>query len=163
MKFLRGRIKTTRGDTHSKRGRFEDFVESIFPEKYFDIVRKTMNTGDCNGRGSEDCRPDYQFRDKKTKEVFNVECRHVRNTLDDESIQWCEYNQVKRYKAYRNEEGIRIFIMIGVGGKPRYPTSLFCLDLDNIKSNKLFRSSYERYEICEIPFESLEQLLNQIE
>ena len=142
MKTFKNKIKALFGNNYAKGDLFEDFVQNIFPEESFNIVHKTMNTGDCDGRGSEDCiRPDFQFRDLKTKEAFNVECKFRSDTWEDGSLQWCEYYQLKRYKKIREEDNLKTYIMIGLGGKPHDPERLFCLDLDETKYNKLFKSS----------------------
>lgn len=162
MDFIK-KVKAVFGDTYAKGDLFEQYVYRRFFKENFTVVCSTPSKDDLDGMGSEACRnPDYQFRCKQTKEPFWVECKYRSDTFEDGTIQWCEKWQLKRYKEIREETGIRTYIIIGLGGSASNPERIFCLDLDTTKYNKLFRSSYEPYEIEVSTFKSLEHLNKQL-
>jgi len=157
------KIKAANGDTYAKGDLFEDHVLKMFPPEFFTIIEATHSTDDLNGRGTESCRnPDFHLRDKKTKTGFWVECKFRSSTFEDGSIQWCEPYQLKTYKKAGETTQEKVFVMIGIGGKPHDPEKIYLIDLNKTPYNKLFRSAYIRNEILIPEFKSLEHLEKQI-
>ena len=140
---------------------FEDFVANMFPEEHFTLIhkntRKDIFSSDLQ-KSENSAKPDFQFACKKTGESFWVECKYRTNTLDNGSIHWCEEHQLNRYKKKRTESDNKTYIMMGLGGIPNHPDKIYCLDLDKIAYNTIYKSSYERFEIYVPYFQSLNHL-----
>jgi len=156
---LMKRLKATLGDPYAKGDLFEEFVADMFPDEYFSIVHKTMSVDDLKGRGSESCvNPDYQFRDRDTKETFWVECKYRSDTLHDGSVQWSEFPQMKRYRDIRERTRMKIYLVLGIGGRPTNPAELYIMDLDKVRFPRLFRSAYRPFVVLDLPFRSVEDI-----
>lgn len=126
--------------------RFEDFIESRFSPKYFNIVEKTHSFKENSDRYIESSlNPDFTFRYMPTGETFAVECKY-RSELYKGKLSWCNENQLKRYNDFQTNRQIPVFIAVGLGGKQLNPDRLFCIPLSEAKYPNLFPSVFERFE-----------------
>jgi hypothetical protein len=89
-------------------------------------------------------KPDFKFRDKKTKKEFYIEAK-FRTGEYQGKIVWCNDSQLKRYKQYNKETPV--FLLLGVGGDPEYPEFLALIPLAAAKYTGLFPSYIEKYEV----------------
>ena len=53
---------------------------------------------------------------------------------------------MKRYQQFQKEKNMPVFIVIGVGGSPTSPTTMYCLPLNEAKYPELYKSYLEKYE-----------------
>jgi len=53
---------------------------------------------------------------------------------------------IKRYNAYSRSNRIPVFVVIGVGGSPKKPATMFCIPLKDAKYPEIFPSVFEKYE-----------------
>lgn len=163
IKNTNKKIKAKQGDTFAKGDLFEEFILKMFPAEAFNIIDCTHSKDDLDGRGTESCKnPDYHLRDIKTKKPFWIECKFRSSTFENGTLQWCEYYQLKRYLDVIKKTEEKVYIIIGLGGKPQCPEKIFCIDLEKIPYNKLFRSAYEPCEIEVQFFKSLNHLEKQL-
>ena len=134
------------GNTFAKGDLFEDHVLRLFPEHVFSAMYLTTRTSEYHGRRVEsNMNPDFQFRHIPTNHIFWVECK-FRTDLFQGMIHWCEPWQFERYKRF--QESIRpakVFVVIGLGGRPSMPYELYCLPLDEIQYPALYPSVIMRY------------------
>lgn len=126
--------------------KFEEYVrEFIFIDSYFDLVERTHGYN----RNSRDyvessLKPDFKFRDKRTKREFFVEAK-FRTGLSNGKIVWCNEKQLQRYNSYNKE--VPIFLILGMGEDPEYPEFLSLIPLTEAKYTGLFQSYAEKFEI----------------
>ena len=126
--------------------KFEDYTrEFIFISDYYDLLEKTHDYN-SNSRDyvKSSLKPDFKFRDKRTKQEFYVEVK-FRSGLYNNKIEWCNIQQLKRYQEYNKE--IPVFVLIGMGEDPEYPEFLSLIPLTVAKYTGLFPSVAEKHEI----------------
>ncbi|MCQ6962340.1 hypothetical protein PV02_01960 [Methanolobus chelungpuianus] len=129
-----------------KGNEFESFVVKKFSRKYFSIVAWTTDINRKHNRYVEsDSDPDLRIRYVPTDEEFSIECK-FRSGLYQGKIAWCKYEQMERYRDYREKTGIPLFIVIGFGGEPGKPERMFCVPIEEIKYNQLYPSAIEAFE-----------------
>ena len=51
-----------------------------------------------------------------------------------------------RYNAYSRSNRIPVFVVVGVGGSPKNPETMFCIPLNDAKYPEIFPSVFEKYE-----------------
>jgi len=133
-------------DEHAKGKAFEEYIVALFPKSYFRIIEWR---GDkySNGRYAESNRlPDLELR-LETKSVqvpFAVECKW-RKGFYEGKINWAKDYQLKNYKQYQHEKNIAVFVIIGVGGEPSDPESLYVVPLEEIESAVLYQQELQPY------------------
>jgi hypothetical protein len=126
--------------------KFEEYTESFFPEEDYDLLEKTHNTKTNDKRFVESSmKPDFKFRDKKTRKSFYVESKY-RSALFNNKVEWCkDLNQLKRYQEYNKE--CPVFILIGFGGKSSYPDEVYLIPLAEAKYTGLYPSVLKKYVV----------------
>lgn len=152
--------ETEQKDNYQRGKEFEDWALYLFPAESFNIIHKTVGGADLDGRYTEDCiYPDYKLRDKKTRTEFWVECKFRSRRGEKGSLEWTDYKHLQRYKRIREEFGIKLYILIGIGGTPDDPNEILFFDLDKMPYYNLFYSVQNdmRREIR--PYNSLKELI----
>lgn len=124
---------------------FEAFVASKFNKKFFSLKEWT---GDkyINGIWSQSTRnPDLRFRFEKSNIIqdFAIECKYRTNV--GEGIEWARENQLEYYRNYEAENGIPVFIAVGVGNQPDNPTELSIIPLKDISDTIISKEFLIRY------------------
>ncbi len=134
-------------DEHEEMGDdFEQCVVELFDEKYFSIVQWTNDVGRKHDRFTEsDSGPDLTMRYMPRNEIFCVECK-FRSDLFNDKLQWSNPQQLKRYKDFARESRLPFFVVIGLGGDPRWPERIFCIPLEEAKYPGLYPSVFEKFE-----------------
>ena len=143
-----------------KRGKmFEDWALYLFPAESFNIIHKTVGGADLEGRYTEDCvNPDYRFRDKKTRTEFWVECKFRSRRGEKGILEWTDYKHLQRYKKIREESGIKLYILVGIGGSPDDPKEILFFDLDEMPYYSLYYSVQNNMRREIRPYKSLKEL-----
>jgi hypothetical protein len=130
----------------SKGQYFEAFVCKLFPRDDFDVVHATTARNDLYGRKVLEAQePDFKFHHKSSGHYFWVECKY-RTTLYDGKIKWAERWQMERYQQFqRVHRPEKVYVIIGFGGEPGNPESLYSIPLDEIQYPRLLPTSIEKY------------------
>jgi len=138
---------------------FEQWVaENLFPDEYFSIVDYTPQREDILGRRIETATtPDFIFRDKKTQKTFYIECEFRRQTINGK-LTVCEQWKLHRYRKLIENDGMKMFFVVGLGGEPCDPEHIFCIDVDNMKWGSPYFSHYNFPKINVEFFISLDQI-----
>jgi len=126
--------------------KFEEYVrEYLFTDKYFDLIERTHDYN-TNSRDyvESSLKPDFTFRDKRSRHEFYVEAK-FRSSFYKGKINWCNENQLQRYRYYNEERPV--FLILGMGDDPKYPEFLSLMPLDAIKYTSLYLSFAEQFEI----------------
>ncbi len=146
IKFLDDREKKK----NFKKGEsFEEFVKDyVFPDEKFILIRSTQDYRNNERYVEGKLEPDLYFRDRKTNETFFVECK-FRSNLYQNKLQWAkDKTQFKRYKEFQEKvKPEKVFVVVGLGGKPYDPERVFKLPLEEIKYPALFESVFKKYEL----------------
>ena len=137
---------------------FERYVINLFilnnkpGKEYFTVIEWTrdINRKARDIKVKSDQNPDLTMC-YKGKEYFAVECKYrAKFFLSKERngyvIKWSYPEQMKRYQQFQKEKNIPVFIVIGVGGSPTSPTTMYCLPLNEAKYPELDKSYLEKYE-----------------
>jgi len=125
---------------------FEAFVSSLFPSSEFDVIHATTTRSDLNGRMIGEAKdPDFRFHHKSSGHYFWVECK-FRTTLYDGKIKWAEKWQMERYQEFQKlHRPEKVYVVIGFGGDPNNPDSLYSIPLNKIQYTRLFPGSIGKY------------------
>lgn len=132
-----------------KKGRdFEKYVVSHFPKKYYSI--KEWRSDKCvNGHYAEsNCYPDLELllHLGKSEYPFAVECKWRYEFSDKGYIKWCDDPQLERYQKYASDTALPVFIILGVGGEPSSPESIYCVPLKAMKYSDAKKSYLEEFK-----------------
>jgi hypothetical protein len=133
-------------ESFKKGQKFEEYVrEYLFIASHFDILERTHNYKEnCKDYVESSLKPDFKFRDKKTKQEFYLEAKFRSSTYNGKLV-WCNDKQLARYKRYDKETPV--FIIIGFGEDPKLPECLTLLSLKLAKYTGLFLSVADKYAI----------------
>ena len=133
---------------------FEKYVAGLFTRRsdYFAINDWTRDNHD-KSKGiyvESNTNPDLVIRYKPTNEKFAVECKYRSGFYRSQKIngpvvKWAAPDQIKRYNAYSRSNRIPVFVVIGVGGSPKNPATMFCIPLKDAKYPEIFPSVFEKY------------------
>ena len=85
------------GESFRKGVEFEKYTLKIFPAMHYDCLERTHDSKTNEERFIESSlKPDFKFRDKKTKREFSVESKY-RGMLIENRILWTDAKQFQRY------------------------------------------------------------------
>src|SRR5690606_30562275 len=118
--------EVSKPNSFSKGEAVEDYVRKfIFPKSDYDLVHRTHDYNANNDADTESSlKPDFEFRDKKNGQEFYVEVKWRMGAYNrNNKIEWCNANQLKRYKAIDRTES-KVFIVLGFGDKPTEPKEI---------------------------------------
>lgn len=125
--------------------KFENYVrESLFIDNYYDIVERTHNYKTNLDYVESSLKPDFTFRDKRTRKEFYVEVK-FRTHCFKGKIDWCNEKQLARYQQHNKERPV--FIMLGMGENPKHPEYLSLIPLSQARYIGLFLSLADKFEI----------------
>lgn len=97
-------------------------------------------------------RPDFLMKFKPTKKRFAIECKYVQDFDVDKKfnarvLDWASREQIKAYCDYSSKHNIPITIVIGLGGKPNKPESVYCIPFSKeMQFPTLYPSKYIPYK-----------------
>lgn len=138
---------TVTEQTNKEKGdAFERFVVERFDKEYFRVEEWRSDKYHEGHYAKSSMLPDieFSFRTKYRKARFAVECKW-RSEFKDSKIEWAKDRQLRTYKEYARREGMPVFAVIGVGGTPDNPESLYIVPIKNISSNILSENQMQRY------------------
>ena len=121
---------------------FEKWVIAKFPKLYYEVQEWRSDKYHKGHYAKSSMLPDFEiiYRHKNRRVVFAVECKW-RNEFHNGKIVWTKIEQLERYKEYESASSKSVFVVIGIGGKPDNPQSLYIIPLRKINSTEL--SLYE--------------------
>ena len=137
----------TKPESFEKGERFERYVRKfVFPMKYYDLVHKTHDFNSNDGDYVESSlKPDFKLRDKKTGREFYVEVKWRKGEYNEENkIQWCNNDQLRRYKQVSKNEN-KVFVLMGIGSSPTQPKEIVLFPISSCHSTGLPDSFLDRY------------------
>jgi hypothetical protein len=131
---------------------FEAYVAGLFTRRsdYFAISDWTRDNHD-KSKGiyvESNTNPDLVIRYIPTNEKFAVECKYRSGFYRSQKIngpvvKWAAPDQIKRYNAYSWSNRIPVFVVVGVGGSPNNPATMFCIPLKDAKYPEIFPSVFD--------------------
>lgn len=134
--------------------RFEDYVQSLFTQKYFKIVEKTHSHKTNAERYVESSKnPDFIFEYIPTREQFAVECKFRGGLNQSGQLEWSYPAQLQRYQEFAIKRKMPVFIVIGLqeeldpnefDEEPDF--YMFNIPLSEAKYPALYESVFSRYE-----------------
>lgn len=136
----------TEDESVEKGNDFENYVASLFDNRYFSIVQWSTDITRKHDKFVEsDAGPDFTIRYIPNNEIFYVECK-FRSNLYEGKLHWSNPQQLKRYQDFDIENRHPFFIVIGFGGDPSDPERMFCIPLEETRYPALFPSVFEKFE-----------------
>jgi hypothetical protein len=145
LKLSEIEVETELIDQNKKNGDdFENYVVSKFNESYYDI-KEWAGDKYVNGRYAETTtNPDLIFELKDWKKRFAVECKW-RKYFYNNGIEFAKQEQFERYRKFEKENGIPVFVAIGIGGKGINPEQLYIIPLKEIENPFLSTNYLKKY------------------
>ena len=126
---------------------FEKYVVQNFSKKYF-TVKEWAGDKYVNGVYAETTQhPDLlmELSSHGVKHLLSVECKW-RKEFHNDFIQFANEAQLKRYKKYEKDNGIPVFIALGVGGTPSKPAQLFVIPLRSLRKVHVHKDQLEDHQ-----------------
>ncbi len=149
-------LRARRSDTRSKGDLFEAYSADLFPNSDFTFLEVTPRRPDLNGRWVESLlNPDFKIRYEPNGHIIWVECKY-RSKLHNGMLDWCNDQQLERYRRFQKvHRPEMVYVVVGLGGRPDSPDSIFCMPLVEVPSTTLEPGFYERYSMLPVgrPFE----------
>jgi hypothetical protein len=113
---------------------FEEYIRKLFNDRNFKVLdwRNSLVAGNKQLPRSYFALPDLELlfvRDKIYR--FAVECKWRQHSYPGAKIDWARENEIQTYVRYQQEQNIRVFVAIGIGGEPSNPEKLFVTPLDH--------------------------------
>lgn len=109
---------------------FEGYVESLFSKQEWCIAES--NAYRKLGRWVESySNPDFIFIHRRTNKKIAVECKYKEKEY--ERILWAYEDQIERYQNFSQKQNIPVFVILGIGGRPKNPKRVFLVPLSQIK------------------------------
>ena len=136
---------------------FEDHIQGLIfnnngRKQYFTLEARTSDYYDPKSRiyAESNLEPDFRIRYNPTGDVFAVECKFRSGYAKDNKgrpiLSWSKPAQFARYQKYQQERNIPVYVVIGFGGSPDNPNTIYCIPLSEIKYPQLYPSILKKYE-----------------
>src|SRR3989338_5434447 len=111
---------------------FEGYIENLFRKnKEWKVGRdnsyRKLRKGWVESYGD----PDFVFIHRRTNQKIAVECKYKEKEY--EKILWAYEDQIEHYQNFSTKEKIPVFVILGVGGRPKNPKRVFLAPLSQIK------------------------------
>lgn len=140
-------------ETYAMGKDFEHFIAKIFNRQKnvftiefwnFDVHNKHKDI-----QVESDRNPDFIIRHNESGARFGVECKFRSGTIElgdgNQAVEWSTPDQIKRYGDFSKEKNLPVFVVIGLGGKPKKPLVAFCVPLKEAHYPRLFMSLLSRF------------------
>lgn len=134
-------------DTEAAKGKaFENYVVERFNPDYFELKEWRSDKYHEGIYASSSQLPDleYHFKTKFQFAKFAVECKWRQEFIKGR-IEWAKSYQMVNYRDYERKNRIDVFVIIGVGGTPENPESVYIVPLKDIRSNVLTEAQLKQY------------------
>ena len=125
---------------------FEGYIENLFNKKEWKIEQS--NAFRKLGRWVESYNnPDFVFAHRKSGKRIAIECKY-KNSFPEgyEKIIWAYEDQIEYYQQFSQKQNIPVFIILGVGGRPKNPKRMFLMPLSQIKYPDVRIDHLEKFE-----------------
>lgn len=125
---------------------FEVFVMDHFNNKYFKLLNWRGDKIN-KGRYPESNRyPDMEYELLTNKrEQFAVECKW-RKSFQNGVINWATEEQIEIYNKFAENRKMNVIIVIGLGGEPSNPESIYAIPLRSLKYSIAKQSYLEQFK-----------------
>lgn len=124
---------------------FEKFIVPLFNKEYFKLKVWQGDKKADNGVYADSNRdPDMLFcyKPKYGREHhFAVECKW-RKGFTEGKVKWAHEYQINRYMEYQQENRLKVFVIIGIGGTPNNPEEVYVVRLDHISDYPFLYNTY---------------------
>jgi hypothetical protein len=64
--------------------------------------------------------------------MFAVECKFRSSTDHNGFVKLSKEKQISRYRSFKKERSIGVYIVLGLGGEPTAPDELFVIPLEDL-------------------------------
>ena len=127
---------------------FEKYVVQKFSKSYFSVLEWASDKYVNGTYPKSNTHPDLilKFKFKDTDIDFAVECKY-RSDYYKNGVEWCTERQLSNYQAFAKEKGIKVFVVVGIGGVATAPEELYIIPLTEIKAiflDKAFLGKYKK-------------------
>lgn len=109
---------------------FEGHVESLFRRQDWRLVEDNSYRK-LNRWVESYSHPDFVFIHRKTNQKIAVECKYKEKEY--ERILWAYEDQIEHYQDFSAKEKMPVFVIIGIGGRPKNPKRMFLAPLLLVK------------------------------
>ncbi len=124
---------------------FEIFVIEKFSNKYFKCKSwrgdKMAPSHFPESNKYPDLELEFNYKDYNRK--IAVECKY-RSNFSGGCVDLGSYDKLQQYKVFERENGIQVYVVLGVGGEPTAPEELYLIPLPHIESNKMYRNKLSK-------------------
>lgn len=125
---------------------FEGYVENLFNKQEWRIAES--NAYRKLGRWVESySNPDFVFIHRKTNKRIAVECKYKSvSRKEDDRFFWAYEDQIENYQNFSTKTGTPVFVVIGIGGRPKNPKKIFLAPLSLVKYPDVKMDYLQKFE-----------------
>lgn len=123
---------------------FEKYIVDLFDKKWFKIKEWRSDKRSHGGRFADSNKyPDMEveFGEGFDSYRFAIECKW-RSGFYNGGVRWAEPYQINNYLEFQEVTGMRVFVIIGIGGKPDAPEQVYVAPLDDVERFPVLFESY---------------------
>lgn len=122
---------------------FEGYVENLFNKQEWRIAES--NAYRKLGRWVESySNPDFVFIHRKTDKRVAVECKYKEKEY--ERVLWAYEDQIENYQNFSVKTRTPVFVVIGIGGRPKNPKRMFFVPLSLVKYPDVKMGYLQKFE-----------------
>ncbi|MEK7452857.1 MAG: DUF234 domain-containing protein [Patescibacteria group bacterium] len=125
---------------------FEGYVENLFNKQEWRIAES--NAYRKLGRWVESySNPDFVFIHRKTNKRIAVECKYKSvSRKENDRLFWAYEDQIENYQNFSTKKGVPVFVVIGIGGRPKNPKKIFLAPLSLVKYPDVKMNYLQKFE-----------------
>lgn len=124
---------------------FEGYIEDLFRKnKEWKVERDNSYRNLRKGWVESYNDPDFVFVHRRTSKKIAVECKHKPKEYD--RIFWAYEDQIEHYQNFSQKQNIPVFVVLGIGGRPKNPKRMFFVLLDKIQYPDVKMKYLEKFE-----------------
>lgn len=125
---------------------FEKYVSERFEKPYFKIKEWRSDKYHKGVYAISNKYPDFEieYSSKYHKLLFSVECKW-RSGFENNYIKLGKEGKLKEYKEFSKEFRQEVFIVLGVGGIPRNPESVYIIPIFDLASTTYTQQQIRKY------------------
>ena len=125
--------------------KFENYVrKKLFTDRYYKQIQRTYGYNVKTNHFVQSADPDFKLYDRRRSKIFFAEIKY-RKQFFKGKVNWCTENQLNHYRHCNYQAPV--FIVLGVGGDPWKPESVFLIPLKLISYTELYLSEIKRYAV----------------
>ncbi len=125
---------------------FEKYVVERFSKIYFALTEWRGDKYHDGVYPESSHKPDleYHFRFRQYAINFAVECKWRKSFINGE-VEWAKEHQLSNYKRFEREHNCKVFLVLGVGGEPAKPETVFTIPLQYISATSFSQEQLKPY------------------